>query len=307
ISRSARILLGGESPSIIHSNTERKPLEVNLRLPRPLRSRLQDMGSIKLKGSDGSMTPFDELGSIQQTTLDKTIFRKNLHQVVYVVGDTAGLSPVNAILELIPGVKKLDIPEGFKVNWSGEGEWKITLDVFRDLGIAFMIALVLIYVLLVQQTGSFSVPLVIMIAIPLTLIGILPGFAILNLFFAHQIGRYTDSIFFTATAMIGMIALAGIVVRNSIILIDFIHVRVRHGIDLKEAVIDSGAVRFTPILLTAGAAIFGAWVITLDPVFSGLAWSFIFGAFASTIFSLLVVPVVYYLIYSKKQTTQESD
>ncbi len=307
ISQSARILLGGESPSIVHSNKERKPLEINLRLPRALRSRLQDMGSIKLKGSNGSMTPFAELGEIQKTTLDKTIFRKNLRQVVYVVGDTAGLSPVNAILELTSRMKQLNIPEGYEVNWAGEGEWKITLDVFRDLGIAFFVALVLIYVLLVQQTGSFSVPLVIMIAIPLTLIGILPGFAILNEFFAHRIGQYTDSIFFTATAMIGMIALAGIVVRNSIILIDFIHVRVRHGVDLKEAIIDSGAVRFTPILLTAGAAIFGAWVITLDPVFSGLAWSFIFGAFASTVFSLIVVPVVYFIIYGKKDLSREVD
>ncbi|MFA6223601.1 MAG: efflux RND transporter permease subunit [Desulfomonilaceae bacterium] len=300
IAQSAKILLGGESPSIAHSNKERNPLEINLRLPQALRSRIQDMGSIKLKGSDGSMTPFAELGSIEKTTLDKTIFRKNLHQVVYVVGDTAGLSPVNAILELTSSTKQLNIPKGYEINWAGEGEWKITLDVFRDLGIAFFVALVLIYVLLVQQTESFSVPLVIMIAIPLTLIGILPGFAILNILFASHIGKYTDSIFFTATAMIGMIALAGIVVRNSIILIDFIHVRVRQGVDLKEAIIDSGAVRFTPILLTAGAAIFGAWVITLDPVFSGLAWSFIFGAFASTIFSLVIVPVVYYLIYSGK-------
>lgn len=300
IAQSAKILLGGDSPSIVHSDKERNPLEINLRLPRALRSRLQDMGAIKLKGADGSMTPFGELGSIQQTTLDKTIYRKNLYRVVFVTGETAGLSPVDAIMELTARVEKLGIPKGYSVKWAGEGEWKITLDVFRDLGIAFLVALTLIYVLLVQQTGSFSVPLVIMIAIPLTLIGILPGFAILNLFFAQHIGQYTNSIFFTATAMIGMIALAGIVVRNSIILIDFIHVRVGHGIDLKEAIIESGAVRFTPILLTAGAAIFGAWVITLDPVFSGLAWSFIFGTFASTIFSLMVVPVVYYLIYGNK-------
>lgn len=300
IARSARILLGGESPTIAHSDKERNPLEINLRLPRELRSRLQDMGPIKLRGSDGSMTPFAELGTIQQTTLDKTIFRKNLHQVVFVTAETAGSSPVNAILELQSVVGKLDLPEGYEVRWGGEGEWKITLEVFRDLGIAFLVALALIYVLLVQQTNSFSVPLVIMVAIPLTLIGILPGFALLNLFLAQKIGMYTDSIFFTATAMIGMIALAGIVVRNSIILIDFIQVRVSAGVDIKEAVIDSGAVRFTPIMLTAGAAIFGAWVITLDPVFSGLAWSFIFGAFASTLFSLLVVPVIYFMIYGKK-------
>jgi multidrug efflux pump subunit AcrB len=261
------------------------------------------MGPIKLRGSDGSMTPFSELGTIQETVLDKTIFRKNLHQVVFVTGETAGLSPVNAILELQSAVKELDLPKGYKVNWAGEGEWKITLDVFRDLGIAFLVALALIYVLLVQQTESFLVPLVIMVAIPLTLIGIMPGFAILNLLKAQQIGPYTDSIFFTATAMIGMIALAGIVVRNSIILIDFIHVKVGQGVDLKEAIIDSGAVRFTPILLTAGAAIFGAWVITLDPVFSGLAWSFIFGAFASTVFSLIIVPVIYFMIYGNRGST----
>lgn len=302
IARSAKILLGGESPAIAHSDKERNPLEINLRLPRESRSRLQDMGPIKLRGSDGSMTPFAELGTIQETVLDKTIFRKNLHQVVFVTGETAGLSPVNAILELQSAVKQLDLPKGYEVNWAGEGEWKITLDVFRDLGLAFLVALALIYVLLVQQTESFLVPLVIMVAIPLTLIGIMPGFAILNLLKAQQIGPYSDSIFFTATAMIGMIALAGIVVRNSIILIDFIHVKVGQGVDLKEAIIDSGAVRFTPILLTAGAAIFGAWVITLDPVFSGLAWSFIFGAFASTVFSLIIVPVIYFMIYGNRRT-----
>ncbi len=148
---------------------------------------------------------------------------------------------------------------------------------------------------------SFSVPLVIMVAIPLTLIGILPGFALLNALFAHDIGTLRDSIFFTATGMIGMIALAGIVVRNSIILIDFIHTRTQAGESVGQAIMESGAVRFTPIVLTAGAAIFGSWVITLDPVFSGLAWSFIFGIFASTVFTLLVVPVVYHLIYGEKR------
>ena len=197
-------------------------------------------------------------------------------------------------------MKESPLPRGFSVNWAGEGEWKITLEVFRDLGLAFAGALILIYILLVQQTESFGVPLVIMVAIPLTLIGILPGFALLNGLLAQTVGKYPDAIFFTATGMIGMIALAGIVVRNSIILIDFIHTRKAAGVDLKEAVIESGAVRFTPILLTAGAAIFGSWVITLDPVFSGLAWSFIFGVFASTVFTLLVVPMVYVLIYGGK-------
>ncbi len=297
IVRSARMFLGGESPTIIHQDTERSPLEVNLRLPRSMTSRPEDMGPIRVKATDGSMVPFNELGELKETTIDQTIYRKNMERLVFVTGEMAGRSPVDAIFDLQGSMKTNPLPEGFTVKWAGEGEWKITLEVFRDLGLAFAGALILIYILLVQQTQSFAVPLVIMVAIPLTLIGIMPGFALLNWLFAQTIGNYRDSIFFTATGMIGMIALAGIVVRNSIILIDFIHMRIRAGEDLKDAIIDSGAVRFTPILLTAGAAIFGSWVITLDPVFSGLAWSFIFGVFASTVFTLLVVPMIYYLIY----------
>jgi multidrug efflux pump subunit AcrB len=302
IVRSAKIFLGGESPAILHSNTERDPLDINLRLPRDLRSRPEDMGPLRVKAGDGSMVPFNELGSLQKTVIEQTIFRKNLERVVYVTGEMAGRSPVNAILDLTEAAEKTPLTDGYKVKWSGEGEWKITLEVFRDLGLAFAGALILIYILLVQQTESFSIPLVIMVAIPLTMIGILPGFALLNAILAQTIGKYPDSIFFTATGMIGMIALAGIVVRNSIILIDFIHVRMKAGEDLEQAIIESGAVRLTPICLTAGAAIFGSWIITLDPVFSGLAWSFIFGIFASTAFTLLVVPMIYHLIYGKRRT-----
>ncbi|MBI5251319.1 MAG: efflux RND transporter permease subunit, partial [Desulfomonile tiedjei] len=297
VARSAQIFLGGQSPTIVHSDNERSPLEVNLRLPRSLRSRPEDMGPIRVKAADGSMVPFNELGELRKTLVDKTIYRKNMERVVFVTGETAGRSPVDAILELISTAEKDQLRDGFKVNWAGEGEWKITLEVFRDLGLAFAGALILIYILLVQQTESFVVPLVIMVAIPLTMIGIMPGFAFLNLIMSQNIGLYRDAIFFTATGMIGMIALAGIVVRNSIILIDFIRIKVGMGLDLKQAIVESGAVRFTPILLTAGAAIFGSWIITLDPVFSGLAWSFIFGVFASTVFTLVVVPVIYHLIY----------
>jgi multidrug efflux pump subunit AcrB len=299
MARSARIFLGGESPAIVHTETERAPLEINLRLPRSLRSRPEDMGPIRVKAADGSMVPFNELGELRERLIDRSIYRKNMQRVVFVTAETAGLSPVEAIFQLQSAVAKSPLENGFSVQWAGEGEWKITLDVFRDLGLAFAGALVLIYILLVQQTASFGIPLVIMVAIPLTLIGILPGFAVLNGLLAQQIGQFRDSIFFTATGMIGMIALAGIVVRNSIILIDFIHIRTAQGMDLKQAIIESGAVRLTPIVLTAGAAIFGSWVITLDPVFSGLAWSFIFGVFASTVFTLLVVPIVYHLIYGK--------
>ncbi len=298
IAQAARTFLGGVSPTFIHSDTERSPLEINLRLPRSLRSRPEDMGGLRVKAADGSMVPFNELGSLKVTTLDQTIYRKNMERVVFVTAETAGRSPVEAILDLTEETGKNPVAPGFNVKWAGEGEWKITLEVFRDLGLAFAGALILIYILLVQQTESFVVPLIIMLAIPLTLIGILPGFALLNATMAPDIGPYRDSIYFTATSMIGMIALAGIVVRNSIILIDFMHVRIKKGTSLKEAIIESGAVRFTPILLTAGAAIFGSWIITLDPVFSGLAWSFIFGIFASTIFTLLVVPMVYNLVYA---------
>jgi multidrug efflux pump subunit AcrB len=301
IVRSAKIYLGGDSPTIMHSDTEREPLEINLRLPLALRSRPEDMGPLRIRARDGSMVPFNELGALTTTTLDQTIYRKNLERVVYVTAETAGRSPGDAILDLTKATRNNPLLPEFSVKWSGEGEWKITLEVFRDLGLAFAGALILIYILLVQQTESFSIPLVIMVAIPLTMIGILPGFALLNAFFAGTIGKYPDAIFFTATGMIGMIALAGIVVRNSIILIDFIHGKTASGEDLKQAIVESGAVRLTPICLTAGAAIFGSWIITLDPVFSGLAWSFIFGVFASTAFTLLVVPMIYHLIYGGTQ------
>jgi multidrug efflux pump subunit AcrB len=300
VASAARIFLGGVSPTLMHEESERTPLEINVRLPRELRSRPEDMGLLRVRSADGAMVPFNELGRLEETTIDKSIYRKNLERVVFVQGEMAGRSPVNAIFDLKEKLNQNPLPPGYKVNLAGEGEWDITLDVFRDLGIAFAAALLLIYILLVQQTESFLIPLVIMVAIPLTLIGILPGFALLNWALADNIGQYQDSIFFTATSMIGMIALAGIVVRNSIILIDFIHVRLDKGFELEEAIIDSAAVRFTPIFLTAAAAIFGSWVITLDPVFSGLAWAFIFGIFASTIFTLVVVPIIYYLIYKPK-------
>lgn len=183
--------------------------------------------------------------------------------------------------------------------WNGEGEWKITLDVFCDLGIAFAAALLLIHILLLVSTGSYAVPLIIMAAIPLTMIGVMPGFALLKLVASRPVGGYPDPVFFTATAMIGLIALAGLVVRNSIILIDFIHSAVEDGTPLKEALIESGALRLRPIVLTAGAALLGSWIITLDPIFSGLAWTIIFGVFASTFFTLVVIPVFYWPIYGR--------
>ena len=190
-------------------------------------------------------------------------------------------------------------PPGFRIDFAGEGEWQITLDVFRDLGLAFAAAMVGIYVLLVAQTGSFAVPIVVMLAIPLTVLGVLPGFWLLNWASAETVGGYLDPVYFTATGMIGMIALAGIVTRDSIILVDFIHLSLARGRSLFDAIMESRVVRLRPILLTTGAAMLGAVPIIIDPIFSGLAWSLIFGLFASTVFTLFVIPVAYWLIYDR--------
>lgn len=189
------------------------------------------------------------------------------------------------------------VPEGIQVDFAGEGEWDITLDVFRDLGLAFGAALVMIYIILVAQTQSFLIPLIVMLAIPLTLLGVMPGFWLLNAIAGQTVGGYADPVYFTATAMIGMIALAGIVTRDSIILVDFIDLAVRRGRTLFDAILESRVVRLRPILLTAGAATLASIPITLDPIFSGLGWSIIFGLVASTVFTLFVIPVAYWLLY----------
>ena len=300
VARSLVIAEAGEVVGRVHADPEVLPLEIFLRWPVMERAFLPNLGQLYLKSPSGHLVPLGELGRFVADTAEKPIMRKNLERVVFVMGDTAGLSPVNAILSLMGRVHRQPLNPGYKVNWRGEGEWKITVDVFRDLGIAFAGALLGIYILLVLQTMSYGMPLVIMVAIPLTLIGVMPGFALLNLLFTRPVAGFANPIFFTATAMIGMIALAGIVVRNSIILIDFIHHHLDQGFSLREAVLRSGAIRFRPIMLTALSAMFGSWVITLDPIFSGLAWSFIFGLFASTMFTLVVVPLIYYLLEKNK-------
>jgi multidrug efflux pump subunit AcrB len=252
-----------------------------------------------VRGASGQLIPISELGHFVEEPADLTIYHKNLKRLNYVIAEMVGRSPVEAVFDWWDIETAKPLPPGYTVDLSGEGEWKITVDVFRDLGLAFGAALLMIYVLLVAQTESLGMPLIIMVAIPLTVIGIMPGFWALNVFFTEPVAGYDTPILFTATGMIGMIALAGIVVRNSIILIDFIERLRQQGAPLGEALIEAGAPRLRPIFLAAGAAMFGSVVIPLDPIFSGLAWSFIFGIFASTAFSLLVVPVVYYLIYRK--------
>ncbi|MBW2274958.1 MAG: efflux RND transporter permease subunit [Deltaproteobacteria bacterium] len=291
---------------------------------RPGVTKLREGGG--LRDAPIPLVRMGELGELRSLPAEKTIYHKNLERVAYVYADTVGRAPAEAIVdvqadELPPGSAAAtgasvaarplaarsyfangggdpwSLPAGTRVVWTGEGEWKITVDVFRDLGIAFGAALVGIYLLLVYQTGSYAMPLILMISIPLTMIGIMPGFWLLNLLAGGEVGGYPDPVFFTATAMIGMIALAGIAVRNAILLIEFVHVALAGGMSLRDALLRAGAVRTRAIVLTAGTAMLAAIPITLDPIFSGLAWALIFGLSVSTVFTLFVVPVTYDLVY----------
>ena len=330
IVQTLQIAFGGDRSTVMRNEHEVEPLPIVLRLPRQSRSAIDDLEEIYFRSRAGNMVQLGALGTFVKHVEDKTIYHKNLKPVMYVYGEIAGRPPADAIMDIRfdqtaikPGVSNAQPSEAsqrtwlnpgggvqwntapeFSVIWNGEGEWKITLDVFRDLGLAFAAALFAIFLLLMFQTGSRLLPIVIMLAIPLTLIGIMPGFWILNLGRSELIGGYANPVFFTATAMIGMIALAGIVVRNSVVLVDFIHYGQAAGLSLEEAIVRSVAVRTRPILLTAGTTLLGNWVITLDPVFSGLAWAIIFGIVTSTLFTLVVIPVVYWLLYRKKNESE---
>jgi multidrug efflux pump subunit AcrB len=273
-----------------------------LTLDEKEKSTISDISQLKVKSKQGNMIPIADLVEIKQTTAAKSIYRKNQKRVVYVLADMAGEleSPAYAILGMDKKLKEIKLPEGYQLNemylgqpeyeddftvkW--DGEWQITLEVFRDLGIAFLGAIILIYILIVGWFQNFKAPVVMMVAIPLSLIGII-------------LGHWMMGAFFTATSFIGMIALAGIMVRNSVLLIDFINLRTAEGIPLKQAAIEAGAVRTTPILLTAGTVVIGAFVILFDPIFQGLAISLMGGTIVSTVLTLLVVPLVYYMIEKK--------
>jgi multidrug efflux pump subunit AcrB len=267
------------------------------------KTNIDDIQNLKIKGQQGQMVPVKDLVKVTKDTLQKSISRKDQKRVVYVLADMAGglESPAYAILGMEKKLKAMKLPSGygvqelylnqpsdesnFTVKW--DGEWQVTLEVFRDLGIAFLVVIIIIYMLIVSWFQNFKTPVVMMIAIPLSLIGIVFGHWLLNAFF-------------TATSFIGMIALAGVMVRNSVLLIDFIEIRLKDGIPLKQAIIDAGAVRTTPILLTTGAVVIGASIILFDPIFQGLAISLVAGAIVSTILTLLVVPVIYYMTERKK-------
>lgn len=337
IAATLRALLRAETVGLVRSETERNPLRIELRVPIDRRTSEADLARVQVKGAGGQQVPLAELGVWTKDCVDQMIYHKNLQRVAYVFAETAGRPPADVVVDVLadrtetpPSDKNVQavglgwvadreprpveqrtffsngsgiawgLPAGITVDFAGEGEWKITLDVFRDLGLAFGAAMIAIYILLVAQTGSFAVPVVVMLAIPLTILGVMPGFWLLNVVNAEQVGGYLDPVYFTATGMIGMIALAGIVTRDSIILVDFIHLSLARGRSLFDAIMESRVVRLRPILLTASAAMVGAVPIIIDPIFSGLAWSLIFGLFASTLFTLFVIPVVYWLLYANK-------
>ncbi len=299
-----RLAIDGVNAGLLHDPREKEDVPIVLRFPREERSSVTDLMMIKVIGESGNLVSLGELVKIEETIQERNIYHKNLKPVLYVTGDVAGAeeSPVYAIAELGDKIAELEIPEGYeieqytasqpfltdKLSIKWDGEWHITYEVFRDMGIAFAAVLVLIYILVVGWFQSMITPLVIMVAIPFSLVGILP---------AH----WFMGAFFTATSMIGFIAGAGIVVRNSIILVDFVELRLEQGMPLDEAVVDAGAVRFRPMMLTAAAVIVGASVILFDPIFQGLAISLMAGEVASLLLSRMTVPILYFV--TKRRAT----
>jgi multidrug efflux pump subunit AcrB len=329
ISRTMALALGSQSAGIAQMPYERSPVRIALWFPRAERSSAPDLSRIYVKGAGARLVPVSELGRWRAQLEDKTIYHRQMERVVYVLGEMAGRPPVETILdlradEILSGKEPFvdtkaeprplasrtmfrkgggigwRVPEGVHIRWWDEGEMYITLNLFRDLAVALLVALAGIYVILMNQTGSYQLPLVIMLAIPLMVIGVLPGFWLLNQFGERTVAGLLNPVFFSGPAFMGMIALAGIVTRNSIIIVDFIHLGLMRGLPLNQAILKSVSVRLRPILLTSGAAVLGALPITLDTVFGGMAWSLIFGLVVSTVFSVFVIPVTYNLMYSGK-------
>jgi multidrug efflux pump subunit AcrB len=288
---------------VIHDQVSFDPINIVLQLSDADKTNLNDVKKVMVLNQQGEPVPVGDLGYLTKTIREKSIYRKNQKRVVFVLADLAGEleSPSYAMMDISDKLKKINLPNGYTLHESytqqpeleedytlkWDGEWQITFEVFRDLGIAFAVVLVMIYMLIVGWFQDFKVPLVMLAAIPLSLIGIVLGHWMLNAYF-------------TATSMIGFIALAGVMVRNSVLLIDFINIRLDEGIPLKQAIIEAGAVRTTPILLTAGAVVLGAVIILFDPIFQGLAISLMGGTITSTFLTLLVVPLIYFRMMRTK-------
>ena len=298
VARTLRVALNGADAGLVHDPTTRDPVPIVLRLDRAQRSHVDDLLQLTVHSGDGRMVPLSEITTVVDSERERSRYHKNLQPVTYVYGEVAGRfeAPVYAILEMKDRLSEIVTPLGeeleiitttlpedttrYIMKW--DGEWHITYEVFRDMGIAFAVVMVLIYVLMVGWFKSFITPIIIMVPIPLTLVGILP---------AH--GAF--GVFFTATSMIGFIALAGIIVRNSILLVDFINLELQAGEPLEQAVVKAGAVRLVPIFLTQLSTIVGASFMLSDPIFQGLALAMISGIIVSTALTLGVIPVLYYM------------
>lgn len=308
VAQSAAMALSGVDAAYLHDSQSKYPVPVRLQLPQESQIGLDAMLAIPLRAADGQMVPLSELVELERGVIDKPLFTKDLHGVSYVFGDMAGKldSPLYGLFSIrsklqtaaMPGAGDLgeywirqpaDPYRQYAIKW--DGEWQITYETFRDMGAAYAVGLILIYLLVVAQFRSYLTPLVIMAPIPLTLIGVMPGHALLGAQF-------------TATSMIGMIALAGIIVRNSILLVDFIELQVSQGMTFKDAVVQSAAVRAQPIALTGLAAMIGAFFILDDPIFNGLAVTLIFGILVSTLLTLVVIPVLYYALFRRRMESR---
>ena len=304
VAQTVHAALSGADAAWLHDGQSKYPVPVRLQLPLESQVGLDALLALPMKARNGQMVPLSELVEVQRGITDKPLFTKDLLPVSYVFGDMAGKldSPLYGLFAIRPHLAQAALPgtgelgeywirqpqdpwRSYAIKW--DGEWQITYETFRDMGTAYGVGLILIYLLVVAQFRSYLTPLVIMAPIPLTIIGVMPGHALLGAQF-------------TATSMIGMIALAGIIVRNSILLVDFIELQVAQGMSFKEAVVSSAAVRAQPIALTGLAAMIGAFFILDDPIFNGLAISLIFGILVSTLLTLVVIPVLYYALYHRR-------
>ncbi len=341
VAETVRTAIAGRVAGFAEAEREANPLPIRVRLPYVRRTDVASLEALAVKGRAGvaqvreagglrdaprPLVLLGEIGAFETHTRHQSIHHKDLEPVAYVTAEVAGRMPAEVVFDVdadlgapagdgppraLAARTYLDpggglpwsLPEGVRAEWAGEGEWWITLRVFRDLGIAFAVALLGIFVVLRVQTGSYAITGIVMLAIPLTVLGIMPGFWLLNAVSDTEVAGYPDPVLFTATAMIGMIALDGIVVRNSLVLIEFIEAERERGAGVRDALLRAGAVRFRPVFLTAGTTVLGNLVITLDPIFSGLAWAIIFGMAASTLFTLGVVPAVYYLLHAEPAAT----
>lgn len=297
-------VLSGRDISFLRTDRTKYAIPIRIELSPAHKADMEALLGLQVRSETGELIALSELVTIKKSPVENTIYHKDQVRVLYVTGDMAGDldSPLYGMGEIYAKLKKMQTKSGqplkqhlfsqpeeqfdYSVKW--DGEWQITFETFRDMGIAYAVGLLMIYLLVVAQFGSYSVPLVIMAPIPLTVIGVMPGHAIMGAQF-------------TATSMIGMIALAGIIVRNSILLVDFINETIAEGVEPEKAIIMAGAIRTKPIVLTGLAAMLGALFIIDDPIFSGLAICLVFGIFVSTILTLWIIPILYYPLVRKKR------